>query len=267
MNESELLFTELLKTDRLSLYLNKNLRLDIQKSAFISSVLKRRAFGEPIQYILGKTEFMGFNFRLTKDVLIPRPETEILVEQVIRHITRKTPRANRILELGTGSGCIAISLAKFLPQVEIDATDVSGEALRIAEENAKINNASVNFIESDLFDSCRLKPKTYDLIVSNPPYIPTKEIEKLQSEVRQEPAIALDGGSDGLYFYRKLVKLSPKYLKDKGILIMEMGFNQHKKIKNIFKNYSNFEIIGVIKDYNNLERVIVAQDTANLKVF
>lgn len=259
MNESELLFTELLKCDRPFLYLNKDLRLDIQKSAFISSVLKRRAFGEPIQYILGETEFMGFRFLVTRDVLIPRPETEILVEKVIRYINRKTHCVNRILELGTGSGCIAISLAKFLPQVGIDATDISMEALKIAKENAKINNACVNFIESDLFSSSRLKPETYDLIVSNPPYIPSKGIEKLQSEVRLEPVIALDGGRDGLYFYRKLIKLSPKYLKDKGILIMEMGFNQHKKIKNIFKNYTNFEIIEVIKDYNNLERIIVAQ--------
>lgn len=259
MNESELLFTELLKTDRLSLYLNKDLHLDMQESEFIASALKRRAFGEPIQYILGKTEFMGFNFKLTKDVLIPRPETEILVDMVIQYVNRKMYCANRILELGTGSGCIAISLAKFLPQVKIDATDISREALKVARENAKINNASVNFIAADLFGSSGLKPETYDLIVSNPPYIPTKAIEKLQSEVRLEPAIALDGGRDGLYFYRQLIKLAPKYLKDKGILMMEMGFNQHKKIKNIFKNYKNFEIIEVIKDYNNLERIIVAQ--------
>jgi release factor glutamine methyltransferase len=262
MNETELLFTEILSCNRSSLYLNTDLHLDKNKSSLISSALKRRAYGEPIQYILGKIEFMGLEFKVSPDVFIPRPETEILVETVIKYATSHKLQATskKILDVGTGSGCIAISLAKFLPNnIEIDAIDISKEALEIAQENARLNNAGINFMQGDLFNACDLRPATCDLIVSNPPYIPSEEIEILQPEIRYEPRIAIDGGKDGLYFYRRLIGESPNYLKQGGLLIMEIGFNQKNAIKNIFKNSANYKIIEVIKDYNNIERVIVAK--------
>lgn len=260
MNESELLFTELLNCDRASLYLNRDSILNKEKLFSVSSALKRRIKGEPIQYIIGKTEFMGLEFKVTLDVLIPRPETEILVEAAIK-ITRLIGEKVRILDLGTGSGCIAVSLAKLLPKAKVTATDISPEALKVALENARANNVDIDFFQGDLFGTCNLTPITYDLIISNPPYIRSSEIKKLQPEVRYEPPIALDGGKEGLDFYKRIINDAPRYLKKKGFLILEIGFDQKDDLKKNLQNSGYFEIIEVIKDYNNLDRVIIAQKT------
>ncbi len=264
MNEAELLFTDILNCDRLSLYLNRGSVLDKDKSTFVSSVFKRRTRGEPIQYILGKTEFMGFEFRVGPDVLIPRPETEILVETVTQTVARRTPHAARlkILDIGTGSGCIAISLAKFLPDAEITATDVSGKAIEVAQYNAKLNNVAekITFIKSDLFANCELRTTNHDIIVCNPPYIAASEIDNLVPQIKYEPRLALDGGNDGLYFYRRIIDGAPYYLQGGGFLMLEIGFNQKDGIRNIFQKSKNFEIIEVVKDYNDIERVIVARN-------
>jgi len=279
VNETELLFTEILNCNRLSLYQNKDLCLSTDKSSLIASVLKRRIRGEPIQYILGKTEFMGLEFRVSEFVFIPRPETEVLVEAVLQYVTRSPPGGGRqghplagagkvtrlnILDIGTGSGCIAVSLAKFLSDENITATDISQEALEVAEYNAKLNNLAkrIRFIQGDLFSQYAIRNTQYDIIISNPPYIPTADIQDLQLEIKYEPAVALDGGKYGLDFYRNIVTYAPNYLKVGGFLIMEMGFRQSKSIENIFKKSENFEIIEVIKDYNDIDRVIVAQRKA-----
>lgn len=262
MTEAELLFTQIFNCDRVDLYLNKDLRLDRDKSSLISTALKRRFSGEPIQYILGKTEFMGLEFRVNRDVFIPRPETEILVEIVIKIVhqcTSASVHQLRILDIGTGSGCIAISLAKFLTNASITATDISNEALKIAKQNALLNNVEVNFLQSNLFASYELRTMNYELIIGNPPYIPAADIDYLQPEISYEPRIALDGGRDGLDFYRKIINQAPDYLKEGGFLIMEMGFNQCMGIKGVFKSSGKFEIIEVIKDYNRIDRVIVAR--------
>ena len=262
MNEAEFLFSEILNCNRLSLFLNKESPLGKDKSILIASVLKRRVKGEPIQYILGKTEFMGLEFKINPDVFIPGPETEILVEKtlkIVHEFLSSRVGELKILDIGTGSGCIAVSLAKFLAGVKIDAVDVSMGALKIAEENARLNNVNINFIQANLLTPYHLPLITYDLIVSNPPYIPTREIKELQQEIRYEPAIALDGGSDGLDFYRRIVACTPAYLNNCGFLIMEMGFGQSESIENIFQKSGNFEIIDVVKDYNSIERVIVTQ--------
>ncbi|MFH1441705.1 MAG: HemK/PrmC family methyltransferase [Candidatus Omnitrophota bacterium] len=299
MTETELLFTEVLNCGRPALYINKDIVLPKEKALLISSVLKRRVLGEPLEYILGKAEFMGLEFKVNKDVLIPRADTEILVEIAIKLVHRETtakrlfsrhseskgriistaidPALSRrmtkngirkkILEIGTGSGCIAVSLAKLLTDVKITAVDVSKSALKIAKENAVLNNVAdrINFIEGDLFNICDgqrtghdLSLRIYDLIVTNPPYIPTQDIEGLQPEVKYEPRIALDGGRDGLDFYRKIIELSAGYLKEGGFLVMEIGFGQKEKIENMFQNTQDFEIIDIIKDYNGIDRVIVA---------
>jgi release factor glutamine methyltransferase len=265
MNEAELLFSEILNCDRASLYLNKDLRLDKDKSCFISSALKRRILGEPIQYILGKTEFMGLEFRLTPDVFIPRPETEILVETAIKYVARhKTQDTSiEIADLGTGSGCIAVSLAKFLSHVKLAAADISSKALEMAYHNAILNKVAnkIRFIQSDLFTDYRLPITDYDIILSNPPYIPSREIDNLQSEISYEPRIAVDGGKDGLDFYRRIINESVSYLNLKlgGLLIMEMGFNQKEAIENILQKSGNYKMIEVVGDYNNIERVMVAK--------
>ncbi len=261
MNETELLFTDILNCNRLSLYLNKDIFLDRAKSFLVSGVLKRRIRGEPLQYILGKTEFMGLEFKVTPHVFIPRPETEILVETAIKIGYRLWVIGHRlkILDIGTGCGNIAISMARNLLYCEMDAIDISDNALKVALSNVKLNNAKVNFIQSDLFNTYNLQPNTYDLIVSNPPYISTAEIEALQPEVKYEPHMALDGGKDGLDFYRRIINKAPRYLRKDGFLIMEMGFNQKDAIKNIFQKTGYFEIIELIKDYNNIDRIIIAK--------
>lgn len=269
MNETELIFCELLKCDRLSLYLNKDALLNKDECAKLSLALKKRAQGIPLQYILGRTEFMGLAFKVTPEVLIPRPETELLVETAIKYVSKcqsaKVPKLN-ILDLATGSGCIAVSLAKSLPEAKVYASDISAKALEVAKENAALNRVNIEFIQSDLFSDCRVSLPAgqagilgYGLIISNPPYIPSGEINKLQPEIQYEPRIALDGGSDGLCFFRRIIRESPGYLTGGGLLVMEIGFKQAQSIKDIFQNSPDFEIIEVVKDYSGIERVIVAR--------
>ena len=267
MNETELLFTDILNCNRLSLYLNKDIFLDKAKSSLVSGVLKRRIQGEPIQYILGKTEFMGLEFKVTPHVFIPRPETEILVETVLEIASSFKLHASRlnILDIGTGSGNISISLAKLLKDCRIIAVDISKQAIVVAKNNAILNDVEtkISFIKQDFFDlqraACSLQPKSFDFVVSNPPYISTAEIEALQPEVKYEPHMALDGGKDGLDFYRRIINKVPRYLRKDGFLIMEMGFNQKDAIKNIFQKTGYFETIELIKDYNNIDRIIIAK--------
>ena len=268
MNEAELLFTEILDCNRADLYLNSNLCLAKNKKAKISSVLKRRIQAEPIDYILGKTEFMGLEFRLNRNVFIPRPETEILVETAVKIASQypSTPASRlNVLDIGTGSGCIAVSLAKFIRNINVTASDISNEALETAKCSALLNNVEVNFLQSDLFSNYGLRTTDYGLIMSNPPYIPTAQIDNLAPEISYEPAIALDGGRDGMDFYRRIIDEAPAYLKKGGFLILEMGFGQAQDIKNIFNSCGNFKIIEVVRDYSNIERVIVARKTQNSK--
>jgi len=273
VNETELLFTGVLNCRRADLYLDKNLKLDSAQASFVSSALKRRISREPIQYILGRAEFMGLEFKLTADVFIPRPETEILVETVLKLVQSsclsgrqagfRVPacpagRQSSVLDLGTGSGCIAIALAKYLPNSKVTALDVSKEALIIAKENARLNKVEVKFMRQDLFGSRKSGMGNYDIIVSNPPYILSAQIDRLQPEIRYEPRVALDGGKDGLDFYRRIIALSPGYLKKSGFLILEMGLGQRQDIENILEKSGNFKIKEVVKDYGSIERVIVA---------
>ena len=261
MDEAELLFTELLKCDRITLYQNRDKALDIEKSKFAALVLKRRAEGEPLQYILGKAHFMGREFKVDSRVLIPRPETELLVEAALSYIAKAQKEKDRVLEvleLGTGSGCIAITLALSLENIFLTATDVSGDAISVARENAFVNKAGsrINFLQSDMFYLCN---RAYDVIISNPPYVVSSVIDSLQQEVRREPRIALDGGEDGLKFIRCIIQGSLHYLAADGLLILEIGFGQLKQVRNLFATAREFEIIHVVMDYNSIDRVIVAK--------
>jgi release factor glutamine methyltransferase len=261
MDEAELLFTELLNCDRLTLYQNRDKALDKEKARFVASVLKRRSEGEPLQYILGKAHFMGREFKVDSRVLIPRPETELLVEAALGYITKAQIEKDRpleVLELGTGCGCIAVTLALLAKNISLTATDISGDALSVARENAFINKASsrINFIQSDLFYLCN---RAYDVIISNPPYVASWAIDSLQPEVRREPRIALDAGEDGLLFFRRIIQESPHYMARDGLLILEIGFGQLEPIRNLFATARDFEIIHVVTDFNLIERVIVAK--------
>jgi release factor glutamine methyltransferase len=258
VNEAELVYSHVLECDRLSLYLNKDACLDKDQSARVSRIFKRRLMGQPLQYILGSTEFMGLEFKVDKRALIPRPETEVLVSCALERLKLCGQVAHpEILDLGTGSGCIAVSIAKLLPQAKIWATDISVKALQLAEENADLHKVKISFFCSDLFKVFQGKRKEFDLIISNPPYICEKELSSLAREISFEPILALGAGVDGLDFYRRIISQAPGFLKTGGFLILEMGFGQQSAIESMLKKTKNFEIIEIIKDYNNIERVLI----------
>ncbi len=227
-----------------------------QRDEYVKNI-KRLISGEPLQYITGIQEFMKINFVVTKDVLIPQPDTEILVEEAIKIANRIDNPL--ILDLCTGSGAIAVSLAKNIPNARIVATDISKKALEIAKQNAKLNGVlnNIDFIESNLFD--KIKNIKFDIIVSNPPYIETDEIKKLPKDVRQEPTIALDGGKDGLDFYRKIFAKGNEYLNRQGYLCVEIGYNQKEAVRKIIEKKERYVQTYCIKDLCQNDRVIVTQ--------
>lgn len=227
-----------------------------QRDLYIKNI-KKIIKGIPLQYITGIQEFMKMNFFVTKDVLIPQPDTEILVEEVIK--IAQTIDRPLILDLCTGSGAIAVSIAKYLSGVEIVATDISSKALEIAKHNAKFNSvkSNIEFIESNLF--AKLKNRKFDIIVSNPPYIPTDEIKTLPKDVQYEPIIALDGGKDGLDFYKKIINTSDEYLKQHGYLCLEIGYNQKESIRKIIAKDKKIKDAYFKKDLCKNDRVVIAQ--------
>lgn len=263
MKPIELLLMKLLNCSRLDLYLNnislKN--LSHNQKAVLGEMLTLYFEGRPIQYILGDTEFMGLEFKVREGVFIPRPETEILAEETINIVKLLNCQTVKLLDIGTGSGNIAVSLAKYFLNVEITAVEVSDIALEVAKENAKIHDVygKIKFLKSDLFSNISILHPKFDIIVSNPPYIPRDEIDNLSVQVNFEPLSALDGGGDGLDFYRRIIKDAPRFLKKQGYLIFEMGDSQAKEIEEIFEASPQFKIINKIKDYNSIDRVMVAQ--------
>lgn len=213
------------------------------------SYIERRCSGEPYAYIAGKKEFMKLDFLVNKNVLIPREDTEILVLEAIKRCPQK------VLDMCTGSGCIAISLAKYINGVEVDAVDISSPALTVAKKNAKLNEVDVKFIKSDLFENVEDK---YDMIVSNPPYIRKADLKELQKEVKQEPKKALDGGEDGLIFYDRILHDAKKHLKKNGVILFEIGYDQAKDVMALAKKY-NYKKVKKIKDLSNNDRVIIVE--------
>ena len=219
---------------------------------FNEAIQKKQA-GIPLQYITNMQEFMGTNFYVDENVLIPRPDTEVLVEEVIKLAKEKENIA--ILDMCTGSGAIAIALAEYLTNAKITASDKSKKALVVAQKNAKNTKASIQFIESDLF--CNIKDK-FDIIVSNPPYIESDVIKCLDKEVQKEPMMALDGGKDGLDFYRKIAKQARAYLNEDGYLALEIGYNQKEKVKELLKKEGYREIYSK-KDFGDNDRIVIGK--------
>ncbi len=259
MTEAELVLTHVLNCDRLSLYLNKDVCLDRNKAAQVSKILKRRIIGEPLQYILGSTEFMGWEFKVDQRALIPRLETEILISAALEKLKLggKTVQPE-ILDLGTGSGCVAICIAKLLPQALVWASDVSLPALQLAKENAELHKVKVKFLHSDIFSALEKDQEKFDLIISNPPYIAKEEFYGLAKEISFEPVLALEAGFDGLDFYRRIISQAAFYLNIDGLLAFEVGANQADRICMICDE-QNFNVLDIIKDYNNIKRVVIAK--------
>lgn len=214
----------------------------------------------PIQYVMGRTEFCGLEFLVDERVLIPRPETELLVETVTEIIGLKENSGEtlNILDLGTGSGNIAISLTKSLTNCRMTASDISPDALDVAGRNSIVNGVCdrINFLNSDLFSDIQGQ---FDIIVSNPPYIARYEFPALQREVLREPTLALDGGDDGLDFYRRIIAAAPHHLKRGGSIVMEIGYGQCPAVADIIGNSGYFKIAGVKKDRNMIDRAVISE--------
>ncbi|MDD5120191.1 MAG: peptide chain release factor N(5)-glutamine methyltransferase [Candidatus Omnitrophica bacterium] len=258
MNEAELVLTHVLNCDRLSLYINKDSTLGKYRSVLISKILKRRIAGEPLQYILGSSNFMGYEFKVDRRALIPRAETEILVQAAIEELKTMNTACPKVLDLGTGSGCIAVAIAKALPQSIVWATDISKQALQLARENARFNNVDIKFLNTDIFSVLKGSEEKFDLIISNPPYIPVNQLSALAKEISFEPVQALEAGIDGLDFYRRIVIEAPVYLHDNGLLAFEVGIMQSGPVSSMLLK-ENFHDIRVINDYNNIERVVTGK--------
>ena len=212
----------------------------------------------PVQYIVGSQRFCGLDFSVDERVLIPRPETESVVEAVLSQSIQLKTQGLKVLDLCTGSGNIVVSLARFNESYRMTASDISPGALDVARSNAAKHavRGRIEFVQSDLFTNIGDK---FDIIVSNPPYIARGEFDGLQKEVLKEPRIAQDGGEDGCDFYRRIISGSPRYLKKGGHLIMEIGFGQRRAVEGIFHGTDEFEIVEVIKDFNGIDRVVAAK--------
>lgn len=262
MTEQEQMLTSILHCRRLDLYVDPP-PLEAFSLRRFQAMKRRREKGEPLQYILGSSEFMGIELKVNRHTFIPRPETELLVENILNRIIPFCgQRAIRILDLGTGSGNIAVSLAKFLKESFVTAVDISKESLKLAKDNAQLNGVSdkINFILSDMFSylSCD-HFSLFDVIVSNPPYIARDQLNLLPMDVRHEPPIALEGGEDGLDFYRKIIGQSHRLLKKEGLLALEMGAGQRGAIETIFRNYPEYNHVEFLKDYSKRDRMVMAQ--------
>ena len=254
--DAKVLLKFILKKDNTYIIANANKEMSRDEENKLQESIQKIKDGFPLQYITHNQEFMGINFEINQNVLIPQPDTEILVENTIGLVLGNKSLENQedskktmqILDLCTGSGAIAVSLKKYLPDVKIFASDISEKALEVAKKNAKNNNVEIEFIKSDMFENIHEK---FDVIVSNPPYIKSEEIEKLSKEVQNEPKVALDGGKDGLKFYKIISREIKNYLKENGTLLMEIGYDEANEVMKLFENST------CIKDYANNDRVIV----------
>ena len=220
--------------------------------------IKKRSQGYPIQYIIKEKEFMGLNFYVEEGVLIPRADTEIIVEYILEYIDKIYPQEEiKVLDIGIGSGAIGLSIAHYKKNTFVYGVDISPEAIKIASINRdRFKLKNVKLLESDLFDKIN-KEEKFHIIVSNPPYIPTGDIDKLQEEVKNyEPRIALDGGKEGMAFYRRIIPESREYLEEEGLLIFEIGYDQGKQVEAIMEQ-EGFKAIKILKDLQGLDRAVL----------
>ena len=262
---AELLLARSLNLSREGLYTHLRDTLKEREKEALEKMIRRRILGEPLQYILEHQEFWSIDFKVDPRVLIPRPETELLVEQSLLILSGIFFKRNpSVLEIGTGSGAIAIALAKEVKNIFLVATDISGDALGLAKENAKSAGVQhqIKFVKGDLFDPLRPSEerRPFDLILSNPPYLIRPEIGSLAKEVRDyEPIIALDGGEDGLEFYRRLISQAPLFLREGGWLLLEMGQGQGPLVSELIEGGGHFLKPDCVPDLSGIERIVKAQ--------
>jgi len=267
MNEQEQILSAVLNCRRIDLYVDsKNLSFDDQQR--VDHMTQRRLSGEPLQYIIGYCDFMGSMIRVDDRVLIPRPETEILVDSAIKKLkASQTSRQIRILDLGTGSGNVSIALANNIENSQITSVDISQDAIDLATYNAKANfvEDKIKFICKDMniFLQQAKEDVKYALIISNPPYIQTTDLDALPQDVQREPRLALDGGNDGLRFYKIILENAFSILEDGGLLMCEIGDQQRQEINTLlgrFPYYNNFECV---KDYVGTDRIFSVRKIKN----
>lgn len=263
--KSKILMQHCLKKTKEYILINLEKEIDKKDEINFRKLINRACTNEPIQYIIEKQEFMGLEFIVNENVLIPRADTETLVLETIDIIKKSfTNEKINILDMCTGSGAIIISIAKYLNNKNINyyASDISEEALKIAKQNSKKNKIEINFINSNLFetikDNKQYKDIKFDLIISNPPYIETNIIDNLDENVKKEPRIALDGGDDGLKFYKQIAKEAKDVLKENGYLCFEIGYNQRKSVIDILENNAYKDIYSK-KDLSENDRIVIAR--------
>ena len=257
---AEVLLAHVLAEDRLFLYLNYDRPMETSELAAYRSCIKRRLTGEPNQYITGLQEFWSLPLRLSPAVLIPRPETEVLVQAVLEFLDKTDPNVD-ILDLGTGSGAIAIALARELPAARIVATDLSMAALQLAQENAKLNQVDerILFVRADMFTALPGGSQKFKAVVTNPPYVSQLEIAALPREIRDfEPHHALEGGPDGLAAIRLIIAEAHTVLYQAGALFMEMGAEQAASVSALVRESQEYRNFHILKDYRGIDRVLVA---------
>jgi len=255
VTDSQLLLSHILDMPRWKLITERELEIPDEKVKKYFELIQKRAEGYPVAYLTHKKEFFGLTFYVEEGVLIPRPETEILVEEVLKRIPKNEEKIG--LEIGVGSGAIIVSLLKNRPKLKMYGIDISEKALEITEKNAKIHHVEdrLVLIKSNLFEN--VPEIRFDFIISNPPYVSEKEYEKLQKEVKKEPKTALVGGKEGFEVYDKIVEQGIKYLKENGFFAFEIGYNQGEYVSSLLKKYG-FKT-KVIKDLQNLDRVVIGE--------
>ena len=252
--EAEWLLCAATGLDRVGLYLNFEKPLNDEELASYRAMVTRRSRREPLQHILGSQEFYGMEFEVSSDVLIPRHDTETLVHEALKRM----PGAVSVLDIGTGSGCIAVSLARQLPLAAVTAIDISGAALTVARRNAERNGVAIEFLQGSLCEP--VTGRWFDLIVSNPPYIPRGDIEQLEPEVRDfDHRGALDGGADGLDIYRVLIPSALYCLNPSGWLLLEVGAGQAGDVAGLFRSMAGYNEVVTVSDPGGIERVVGAQ--------
>ena len=258
--DTELLIAHVLKKDRLYIKLNLDEEISVEDENYIKSGINELKIGKPIHYITKVRDFFGLDFFVEEGVLIPRSDTEFLVQESINALNKFDKKLHG-LEIGVGSGIISVSLLKNIPNLKMTCIDINEKAILLSRKNAENLGVSdrILLINSNLYENLQIHE--FDFIISNPPYIPTDDIKSLEDKVKNfEPINALDGRKDGLYFYDEILKESKKYLKKDFFIFFEIGYNQGEDLKSLFKKYNFSGDIKIIKDYNNNERAVVYQN-------
>lgn len=255
--DAEVLLCGILNVKKSKLFMMRKETLDEEQLKQYKEYLSRRVAGEPVAYILGKCEFMGLEFYIDSNVLIPRQETELLAEEANNQI--KINDFKEVLDICTGSGCIAVSVANSNNNISLTATDISDAAINVARKNSLINNVGdrINFVVSDMFDN--INGKKFDIIISNPPYVTKEEFKTLEKELLFEPENALLAKDNGLFFYTEIARNGKKYLNNNGVIALELNSNLSFEIAELFEKVG-FIKIKMIKDYSNLDRVLVLKN-------